>query len=1045
MADKVMSHGQPRGFGRGFGGLQGSSQQTEPLLRSSPPKGSPGENAMRGVRKLSIVNVPQAMLSLWFHIGQLVPADGELTAPHHPGYVACAFVAAYFSLGFGIADFVLYVWVDDAFVRQNKKLVTLHYFVEIMVRLPPLVLFHVIYRQKFGYSPILWLFLVDLLITSTLLQLARLVQRPQVCWKGTGARHTCTNCMFSIGVSVPLTFVNIVFFDPGMIFFYVNQVFYVVKYVELILIWYMVSLVHVDSHGQYKRCFDPDFKCWGVSVLSLPRSWYQHCIWWNLAVVLVNIGFVWFLVPRRRRQRNQRTSELNMSAMARQSSFSSMDGRQNDRVVPLPPPVGSPSLIPASNGRGWGGGADNSPGDDTGAGPLLDHLDDIFELLFLLSKASSRNNRSKLLDLIVEDLWHQALPIAGVYDDGNGCTAQLSVDRRHRRVMMKHKPSGHVTASLVDGVLVVSQRDGGELRGRFNGHSIAWDTGKVWTRRSSEVAPEASPTTTTPPPSGASSFRLDGDEDVGAPRVLQLVLPQLAIALQWEPGAAPNGVTDEDEESVERLLATRPRAESAMEAAVRRGRPLLAFLIGYALATRRADFLSDLYWALVCLSHEEGERGLGFRDARRTLLRALRGGAGNEDPFLMEARRLLRGQLRVWRSHVELITKHSGRASGGGSWNHKTEALRSALRRWPELRFQNRSLAGSPRAPPSEDWQLLASPRAWGGDTSNGILADMVSPPDLEGEALNALPIDPLVQFRGVVIEESEVIASKQAPLLLTCRTRPVRAGGAEEELQEKYLLKEGDDLRQDQLMLQMMALMRCVWEERLPPSATKMLQLANFKALAVTPQAGYVKFVADSVPLSDALHQSRGNLVAWLQQHKLQGLTMDEVMDNLCGSVAASCVVTYVLGIGDRHLENICITRSGILFHIDFGFILGDDPKPMAPPVRLPQQVAQALLTTDRLGRCFNLAAKAYLALRPFVGLWSSILQLTAVTGGAGCSRLASEPMAAMTFLQERLRCDQLDEERAAEEFLCLMRESSEGLASIVIDKVHAAGLFWR
>ena len=36
------------------------------------------------------------------------------------------------------------------------------------------------------------------------------------------------------------------------------------------------------------------------------------------------------------------------------------------------------------------------------------------------------------------------------------------------------------------------------------------------------------------------------------------------------------------------------------------------------------------------------------------------------------------------------------------------------------------------------------------------------------------------------------------------------------------------------------------------------------------------------------------------------------KVMDNLCGSVAASCVVTYVLGIGDRHLENICLTPSG-------------------------------------------------------------------------------------------------------------------------------------
>merc|ERR1719221_439015 len=238
---------------------------------------------------------------------------------------------------------------------------------------------------------------------------------------------------------------------------------------------------------------------------------------------------------------------------------------------------------------------------------------------------------------------------------------------------------------------------------------------------------------------------------------------------------------------------------------------------------------------------------------------------------------------------------------------------------------------------------------------------------------------------------------------------------------------------------------MSCVWQERMPPADARLLQIANFRALAVTPQAGYVKFVADSVPLSQALHESRGDLYQWLEHRRLEGFALDEVLDNFCGSVAACCVVTYILGIGDRHLENLCITRRGQFFHVDFGFILGDDPKPMAPQVRLPQQVAQALVSTDRLSMCFTLAQRAYLALRPFAGLWSSILQLTAATGGAGCARLASRPLAAISGVRERLRVNQEDEEQAAAEFLCLMRESSEGLASILIDKVHAAGLFWR
>lgn len=49
--------------------------------------------------------------------------DGALSASN-PFHLTLVFFAGYLSLSFGIADFVLYIWVDDVFVRRNKILST---------------------------------------------------------------------------------------------------------------------------------------------------------------------------------------------------------------------------------------------------------------------------------------------------------------------------------------------------------------------------------------------------------------------------------------------------------------------------------------------------------------------------------------------------------------------------------------------------------------------------------------------------------------------------------------------------------------------------------------------------------------------------------------------------------------------------------------------------------------------------------------------------------------------------------------------------------
>lgn len=70
--------------------------------------------------------------------------------------------------------------------------------------------------------------------------------------------------------------------------------------------------------------------------------------------------------------------------------------------------------------------------------------------------------------------------------------------------------------------------------------------------------------------------------------------------------------------------------------------------------------------------------------------------------------------------------------------------------------------------------------------------------------------------------------------------------------------------------------------------------------------------------------------------------------LDHYIKSCAGYAVISYILGLGDRHLDNLLLTDDGKLFHIDFGYILGRDPK-YTISMKLTKEMVEGMGGIDR------------------------------------------------------------------------------------------------
>uniref|UniRef100_A0A9J7Z9W8 phosphatidylinositol-4,5-bisphosphate 3-kinase n=2 Tax=Cyprinus carpio TaxID=7962 RepID=A0A9J7Z9W8_CYPCA len=276
-------------------------------------------------------------------------------------------------------------------------------------------------------------------------------------------------------------------------------------------------------------------------------------------------------------------------------------------------------------------------------------------------------------------------------------------------------------------------------------------------------------------------------------------------------------------------------------------------------------------------------------------------------------------------------------------------------------------------------------------------------------------PLNPNILLAGVNVERCKYMDSKMKPLWIVYNNKLL--GGDTVDI----IFKNGDDLRQDMLTLQILRLMDLLWKE-----ANLDLRIVPYGCLATGDHSGLIEVVSSADTIAN-IQKTSSNMAAaaafnkdallnWLKD-KNSGDALDKAIEEFTLSCAGYCVATYVLGIGDRHSDNIMVRSTGQLFHIDFGHILGNFKskfgiKRERVPFILTHDFIHVIQqgktsNTEKFGNFRQYCEEAYLILRKNGNLFITLFALMLT---AGLPELTS--VKDIQYLKDSLALGKTDEE---------------------------------